>query len=139
MTADACELCDTAGGEILWEDARCRVIRVDDPHYPGFCRVVWHAHVAEMTDLSQVDRAHLMAVVWAAERALRELMQPTKINLASFGNMVPHVHWHVIPRFTDDRHFPQSVWGEVQRGGAVRQAPTSSALRESLAAALAQA
>jgi diadenosine tetraphosphate (Ap4A) HIT family hydrolase len=46
---------------------------------------------------------------------VREVMQPEKINLASFGNMVPHLHWHVIPRYTDDVHFPQPVWGQVQR------------------------
>ena len=42
-------------------------------------------------------------------------LQPDKINLASFGNMVPHLHWHVIPRFKDDMHFPNPIWGQVER------------------------
>ena len=58
-----------------------------------------------------------MHVVFAAEGALRELMQPVKINLASLGNKVAHLHWHVIARFADDKHFPGSVWGEAHRGG----------------------
>ena len=54
-------------------------------------------------------------VVCAAERTLRRLLAPTKMNLASLGNVVPHVHWHVIPRFEDDPHFPQPIWGPRQR------------------------
>jgi diadenosine tetraphosphate (Ap4A) HIT family hydrolase len=54
-------------------------------------------------------------VVFAAEAALREVMAPDKINLASLGNVVPHLHWHVIPRFADDPHFPNPVWSARQR------------------------
>jgi diadenosine tetraphosphate (Ap4A) HIT family hydrolase len=111
----SCELCSTSGGEILWQSADCRVVRVDDPDYPGFCRVIWQAHVREMTDLPAADRAYVMQIVFAVESAVRELFAPEKINLASFGNMTPHVHWHVIPRWSDDRHFPQPVWGSEQR------------------------
>ncbi|GAA5174971.1 hypothetical protein GCM10025771_05960 [Niveibacterium umoris] len=136
MSTDACELCTTACGEVLWQDADCRVIKVDDPGYPGFCRVVWNEHVAEMSDLSDEQRTRLMHVVWATERVIRELMQPKKINLASLGNVVPHLHWHVIPRFADDPHFPQPVWSSALRTGAVRDAPASETLAAALAAAL---
>lgn len=110
-----CEFCAGAGGTVLWQSPECRVLRVDDPHYPGFCRVVWQAHVREMTDLSAEQRQGLMTVVFAVEAVVRDLYRPDKINLASFGNMTPHLHWHVIPRWRDDRHFPQPVWGSVQR------------------------
>lgn len=103
------------GGTVIWEDPRCRVVRVDEPGYPGFCRVIWETHVREMTDLSPVDRLHCMNVVFAVERAMRDVLSPAKINLASLGNMVAHVHWHVIPRFADDPHFPQPIWGTRQR------------------------
>ena len=56
-----------------------------------------------------------MATVYAVEQVLRDHLQPAKINLASFGNVVPHLHWHVIPRFADDPHFPQPSWGQHQR------------------------
>ena len=49
------------------------------------------------------------------ERVLRDKLAPTKVNLAALGNMVPHLHWHVIARFDWDSHFPQSVWGVKQR------------------------
>lgn len=73
-----------------------------------------------MTDLDEQARQRLMQVVFATERALRRLMQPAKINLASLGNMTAHLHWHVIPRFADDKHFPGSVWGEARRPGLPR-------------------
>lgn len=113
----SCELCHQDGGELLYRDDKLRVILVADADYPAFCRVIWHAHVKEMTDLSAPDRAHIMDTVWRTEQALREVLNPDKINLASFGNMVPHLHWHVIPRFADDKHFPQPVWGNAQRNG----------------------
>jgi diadenosine tetraphosphate (Ap4A) HIT family hydrolase len=117
-----CELCTTPGGTLLWEDPRCRVIRVEEPEYPQFCRVIWKAHVREMTDLASADRLHCMNVVFAVERAMRDALSPVKINLASLGNMVAHVHWHVIPRFADDPHFPQPIWGTQQRADRVAPA-----------------
>lgn len=109
-----CPFCQTDGGDIVWRDARLRVVLADEPGYPGFCRVIWHAHIAEMTDLPETDRQHVMAAVFAVEQALRRVLAPHKINLASLGNMVPHVHWHVIPRYRGDEHFPGSVWSGVQ-------------------------
>ena len=137
MSGNNCELCATAGGTVLWEGASCRVVRVADPHYPGFCRVILNRHEKEMTDLPQAESEQIMKVVFAVERVLRQLLQPEKINLASFGNMTPHVHWHVMPRFADDRHFPQPLWGPVQRDGAVHECPDLlQQLRQQLALAL---
>ncbi len=115
MTHDACTLCTPAAEDVLWRDDRCRVILVDDLDYPGFCRVVWHAHVAEMTDLAEADRLHIMRVVLRVERAVRDVLRPHKVNLASLGNQVPHLHWHVIPRFVDDAHFPDAIWAARRR------------------------
>ena len=103
------------GGELLHQADQFRVVLVSDDHYPGFCRVIWQDHVKEVTDLPELDRMLLMDVLWQVERVVRDVMQPDKINLASFGNMVPHLHWHVIPRYTDDVHFPHPIWGQAQR------------------------
>ena len=102
---------------MLWQDELCRVVLVEDRDYPGFCRVILNRHVSEMTDLDAATRQRLMRVVFAAEQALRQLMQPAKINLASLGNRVAHLHWHVIARFADDGHFPASIWSEARRAG----------------------
>lgn len=117
-----CVFCSDEGGRRVWRDDRCRVVLTDEP-FAGFCRVIWNRHVAEFTDLGPTDRAHLVNVVCAVEAALRARLAPDKINLASLGNLVPHLHWHVIPRYVDDSHFPQPVWGSPQRAGAVRALP----------------
>ncbi|WP_434514671.1 HIT family protein [Dechloromonas sp. ARDL1] len=132
----SCELCVQSGGTLLWQSGACRVIRVDDPFYPGFCRVIWKDHVREMTDLPESARNYLMQVVFAVEAVIRQLYSPDKINLASFGNVVPHMHWHVIPRWRDDRHFPEPVWGSVRRESAVQRTIVGDA---ELAAALSHA
>jgi diadenosine tetraphosphate (Ap4A) HIT family hydrolase len=49
------------------------------------------------------------------EKAMIEVMHPDKVNLAALGNMVPHLHWHVIPRYQLDVCFPGSVWSEKLR------------------------
>jgi len=112
---NSCPLCYPENETVLWRDARCRIILVDDPDYAGFCRVIWQEHVKEMTDLAEPERTHLMSVVFSVERMLRDLLHPDKINLASLGNQVPHLHWHVIPRFMDDAHFPDAVWAARRR------------------------
>jgi diadenosine tetraphosphate (Ap4A) HIT family hydrolase len=140
-TMDECALCATAGGDILWQDEACRLVLVggdEGRDFPGFCRVIWRAHVAEMSDLAASERRHLLNAVLAAELALRETMRPDKINLASLGNVVPHLHWHVIPRWTGDSRFPAPVWSASQRAGTVPPAPTFEALRTAFGRALAE-
>jgi|SRR5436190_6114993 len=133
----SCELCNGAGGELLWEGPFCRVVYVEEAGYPGFCRVVWGAHVKEMTDLTEAERMHLMEVVFAVESILREQLDPVKINLASLGNAVPHVHWHVIPRYADDPHFPQPIWSTPRRPvTSDRPHPRTAALADAIVAAL---
>ena len=110
-----CELCVSDGGKLLWRNAFCRIVSVDDPDYPGFCRVILNRHTAEMTDLADEEQQDLMRIVFAVEAVVREVIKPHKINLASLGNMVPHVHWHVIPRWREDRCFPNPIWAAAQR------------------------
>ncbi len=108
--ATPCPLCSTPGGELVWRQADLRVIAVDDPDLPGFTRVIWNHHVAEMTDLSPQDRERLMQTVFLVEAVQRRILGPDKVNLAALGNWVPHIHWHVIPRWRNDPWFPDSIW-----------------------------
>ena len=110
-----CLLCEEEGGTVLWRDDFCRIVRIPGADYPGLCRVVLNRHVVEMTDLAADERTRLMGAVFAVEGVLRDLFRPDKINLASFGNKVQHLHWHVIPRTANDPHFPEPSWGSPQR------------------------
>jgi diadenosine tetraphosphate (Ap4A) HIT family hydrolase len=122
MTALPCELCTGPGGRVIHDDGRLRVVAVDDLDYPGFMRVIWSGHVREITDLAPGERDHFMHAVFAVEQAQRTVMHPDKMNVASLGNMTPHLHWHLIPRFEDDAHFPKPIWAERQRS------PTAASL-----------
>ncbi|MBL0142261.1 MAG: HIT family protein [Betaproteobacteria bacterium] len=124
-----CELCHGAGGALLWQNDLCRVVAVDEPGLPGFLRVVLQRHEREMTDLPAAERDRLMAVVFAVEAHARQWLEPDKMNLASLGNLTPHLHWHVIPRWRDDRHFPGPVWAPAKHGTPVPPARISAAAR----------
>lgn len=138
---DPCPFCLPASEDLVWEDGLCRVVRVggaEGTSFPGFCRVVWRTHVAEMSDLEPNSRRHLFHVVLAVEAALRQLLAPDKINLASLGNQVPHLHWHVVPRWRDDSHFPAPIWATAVREGRPRYAPATAELRAAIMAVLAE-
>ena len=122
MKHPGCELCEAEGGQLLLANEWLRVVLVDDADFPGFTRVIWNDHVREMTDLDADSQQRLLQTVLAVERAQRAVLAPVKVNLASLGNVTPHLHWHVIPRFADDSHFPQPVWGERQRTTSVHAA-----------------
>lgn len=111
-----CELCATDGGDVLYRDAELRIVAVageDGLAYRGFCRVIWNRHVKEMTDLVDEERAAFMKAVFKLEAVLRVHLTPEKMNIASLGNMTPHLHWHVIPRFVDDLTFPKPIWATL--------------------------
>src|SRR5690606_34060470 len=110
----SCELCRVDGGVLVTRTAALRVIRVQDPDYPGFYRVVWNDHQCEFSQLNRFERAMLMDAVVTVEQLLMRHLQPRKINLASLGNVVPHLHWHIIARYTHDRHYPQPIWAPAQ-------------------------
>ncbi len=134
---DLCELLASAARPV-WRNERLSIVLVDDAAYPGFCRVVWNTHVKEMTDLSASERNDVMQAVWNVEAAQREVMAPHKINVASLGNMTPHVHWHVIPRYQDDAQFPGPVWVPVARTTSADVLAARRALVPQLLAAIVQ-
>lgn len=107
---DHCALCAEDGGGLIWRNRRLRVVSVDDPDLPGYTRVIWHAHVPEMSDLGASETQELMRVVFLVEQTQRRILRADKVNLASLGNMTPHLHWHVVPRWRDDPWFPDSIW-----------------------------
>lgn len=116
--APDCPLCREDGGLLIARHERFRVIRATGPDaddFPGFYRVVWNAHVSEWSDLPEPDQALCMCAVTAVERAVRQHLRPTKVNLAALGNVVPHLHWHVVARFDWDSRFPAPVWAAPAR------------------------
>lgn len=128
MKQAGCPLCEGPGGDLVFEGAAFRVIRTDEGGFPAFYRVVWTEHVPELSDLAPADRALCLEAVFCVERALRTHLKPAKVNLAALGNMVPHLHWHVIARFDWDSHFPAPVWAPARRQAPAAQVARIAAL-----------
>ncbi|MGL4667909.1 MAG: HIT family protein [Saezia sp.] len=119
MQMKNCVLCESDGGVLVADTEHWRVIRATDQKgFPCVYRVIWEKHVAEFSDLSSWEREHCMHAVAWVEQAVRDYLKPDKVNLAALGNMVPHLHWHIIARYEWDSHFPNPVWGQ-----AVREVP----------------
>jgi diadenosine tetraphosphate (Ap4A) HIT family hydrolase len=134
-----CPLCEGAGGVLVFEGEKFRVIRAEEPGFPAFYRVVWNGHVAEFSDLPAPDRQLCIEAAVTLEQALRAHLQPTKVNVASLGNAVPHLHWHVIARFDWDSHYPGSVWAQAQRHAPAELLAAIEAARPALERAMADA
>jgi diadenosine tetraphosphate (Ap4A) HIT family hydrolase len=142
MSTKDCPLCLEPTDLRVAESALWRVVRVVDANFPAFYRLIWRSHVAEFSQLSEPEARACMAAVTAIERVLLSALRPTKINLATLGNVVPHLHWHVIARFDWDSHFPNPIWGAALRESSppaeARLALTLTALDGQVAAALHQ-
>lgn len=131
-----CPLCQNDGGTLICRTPHYRVVFAGEQGYPAFVRVIWNNHVKEMSDLPAGQQTVLMQAVFAIEAQMRKVLAPEKINLASFGNVVPHLHWHIVPRFADDAHWPQPTWGARQRDGIAHGAGQLQALAGTIRAAL---
>jgi len=71
----------------------------------------------ELTDVPKPIRKQLYEVMEIIEEQMLSFYKPEKINIAAFGNYLPHVHIHVMARFKEDSFFPEPMWGEKQREG----------------------
>ena len=134
ITTLDCALCRPQQGALIVEHESLRILRAEsaaEADYPAFYRVVWREHVRELSDLSPGDLALCMRAVLAVERALRQQLKPAplKINVASIGNIVPHLHWHIIARYEWDAHWPKPVWAQAQRAA---DAATLAAIKAQL-------
>ncbi|WP_286335944.1 HIT family protein [Hydrogenimonas cancrithermarum] len=89
----------------------------------------------ELTDVPAPLRAKLWNIYEVVEKEMIDYFNPSKINMASFGNYVPRVHIHVMARFENDSYFPEPMWGKKQRAGTLELpdfAPFEKRLRERL-------
>jgi diadenosine tetraphosphate (Ap4A) HIT family hydrolase len=88
-----------------------RVLVINDANYPWLLLVPRRPDVVEVIDLDEVAQAHLMTEIARVSRALREVTQCHKLNVAALGNAVPQLHVHIIARFRNDAAWPKPVWG----------------------------
>jgi diadenosine tetraphosphate (Ap4A) HIT family hydrolase len=88
------------------------VVLNSDQFFPGYTLLFTKQHATELFQLDHSVRAGLMEEVSTVARALFTQFQPDKINYELLGNMVPHIHWHLVPRFAHDPLWPRPIWAE---------------------------
>lgn len=116
MSVEAgCPFCEGEGGRVVVQAGKWRVVHAQEAGFPAFYRLVWQDHVREFSQLPRADRIACLDAVATIEGLMLRHLAPVKVNLATLGNMVPHLHWHVIARFGWDSHFPAPVWAAAQR------------------------
>ena len=71
-----------------------------------------YKEMSEVPELIKFEIYHLLDII---EKEMLSYYNPKKINIASFGNYMPHVHWHIMARFEKDSFFPEPMWGTKQR------------------------
>lgn len=93
--------------------ALSKVLVIKDANYPWLLLVPRRADASEIIDLDEVEQAQLMTEISRVARALKEVTQCDKLNIAALGNAVPQLHVHIIARRTSDAAWPRPVWGVV--------------------------
>ena len=83
-----------------------------DQYFPGYSFVITREHVTELFHLDQQVRQSIVEEVNRVAAALFQVYQPTKMNYELLGNMVPHMHWHLVPRFSSEPLWPRPIWSE---------------------------
>ena len=79
-----------------------RVHLQNDADYRGYCIMVFRRHAVELHDLTEAERAQWIEDISRIGRAVSELCEPAKLNVSMLGNMMPHLHCHIMPRYPED-------------------------------------
>ncbi len=71
--------------------------------------------IKEFSQCNSQTKQEIFKYLDIIEKEMLDYFNPKKINIASFGNYLPHVHFHIMARFEEDSYFPEPMWGEKQR------------------------
>ncbi len=98
---------------VLFENEHIRIEK-EESEIP-WLKIFTQYPYKEMSEVPKEIQREIYALLDIIEREMIDFYQPDKINIASFGNYLPHVHWHIMARFKEDSYFPEPMWGKKQR------------------------
>ena len=98
---------------LIWENEWVRIEK-EESEIP-WLKIFTKEPYREMSEVPIDTKMEIYALLDLIEKEMLSYYQPAKINIASFGNYLPHVHWHIMARFKEDSYFPEPMWGEKQR------------------------
>jgi len=117
MPTVGCELCEKVrsgvlGAEplMLYELTSSAVFLEEHQIYRGYCLVVYKKHVEELFQLTEEERVQFCEDMNRVAEAVYAAFEPRKMNYELLGNKVPHLHWHVIPRYESDEIPEWPIW-----------------------------
>jgi diadenosine tetraphosphate (Ap4A) HIT family hydrolase len=134
ITCPMCSRWDDDADLRIIELEHSRVVLNRDQFFPGYTLLFTKQHATELFHLEHSVRTGLMEEVSRIAEALSGVFRPDKINYELLGNMVPHIHWHLVPRFSSETLWPRPIWAEThaelllspdeyrERIGLIRQA-----------------
>jgi diadenosine tetraphosphate (Ap4A) HIT family hydrolase len=82
----------------------------DHQFFRGYCLLLFKGHARELHELKTNVQVALFAELMIAGRAVADTFKPWKMNYSCYGNVVPHIHWHLFPRYDLDPHREQVPW-----------------------------
>ena len=97
----------------LYENMNIKV-EIEESEIP-WLKIFTQLPYKEMSDLPKEFRYEIYDLLNIIEEEMIAYYNPKKINIASFGNYLPHLHWHIMARFEEDSYYPEPMWGEKQR------------------------
>ena len=102
---------------VIYESETVR-IETEESEIPWLKIFTQHPY-REMSEVPPQIKFEIYELLDIIEKAMLDFYKPDKINIASFGNYLPHVHWHIMARFKTDSYFPEPMWGEKQRNATL--------------------
>ena len=114
MTCHACERIEQIrrrqNPRFITELSESYVVLADEQGYPGWCVLLLKDHDEHLAGLPLQRQANLWRDVSIVAAAMTRELQPIRINYECLGNLLHHIHWHVIPRYADDPDPKMPVW-----------------------------
>jgi len=101
---------------MIYENKNIR-IEVEKSEIP-WLKIFTQKAYREFSEVPMEIKLEIFRVLDIMEKEMLDFFNPKKINIASFGNYVPHVHWHIMARFEEDSYFPEPMWGTKKREGS---------------------
>ena len=89
-------------------------IEKEDSEIP-WLKIFAQEQAKEFSDCSPQTRQEIFRLLELIEIEMLDYFKPDKINIASFANYVPQVHWHIMARYQQDSYYPEPMWGKKQR------------------------
>jgi len=89
-------------------------IEIEESEIP-WLKIFTQVNHKEFSQCNRQTKLEIWNALDVIEKEMISYFKPEKINIASFGNYVPHVHFHIMARFKEDSYFPEPMWGEKQR------------------------